>query len=94
MFKFFLILMLTFSSVYADDKLLIFQGEVVFVEIEGGFYGIVDQNGQKYLPSNLPDILKQNGLKVRGTAQLKSGKLGFKQWGKMIDIIEIIYQKK
>jgi len=86
--------MLTFSSVYADDKLLTFQGEVVLVEIEGGFYGIVDQNGQKYLPSNLPDLLKQNGLKVRGTAQLKSGKLGFKQWGKMIDIIEIIYQKK
>jgi len=86
--------MLTFSSVYADDKSLTFQGEVVLVEIEGGFYGIVDQNGQKYLPSNLPDVLKQNGLKVRGTAQLKSGKLGFKQWGKMIDIIEIIYQKK
>lgn len=93
MFKFILISMLIFSSVYADDKLLSFQGEVVFVEIEGGFYGIVDQNGQKYLPSNLPDILKQNGLKVRGNAQLKSGKLGFKQWGKMIDIIEIIYQQ-
>jgi len=93
MFKFLLVSMLTFSSVYADDKSLSFQGEVVFIEIEGGFYGIIDQNGQKYLPSNLPDILKQNGLKVRGTAQLKSGKLGFKQWGKMIDILEIIYQK-
>jgi hypothetical protein len=85
--------MLTFSSVYADDKSLSFQGEVVFIEIEGGFYGIIDQNGQKYLPSNLPDSLKKDGLKVRGTAQLKSGKLSFKQWGKMIDIIEIIYQK-
>jgi|WetSurMetagenome_2_1015567.scaffolds.fasta_scaffold164146_2 hypothetical protein len=93
MFKFLFIFALTFSSVYADDKLLTFQGEVVFVEIEGGFYGIIDQNGQKYLPSNLPGNLKKDGLKVRGTAQLKSGKLGFKQWGKMIDIIEIIYQQ-
>lgn len=93
MFKFLLALMLIFPTVHADDKSLTFQGEVVFIEIEGGFYGIADQNGQKYLPSNLPDILKQNGLKVRGTAQLKSGKLGFKQWGKMIDIIEIIYQQ-
>ena len=94
MFKFLLISMLLFSQVHAEEKSLAFQGEVVFVEIEGGFYGIIDQNGQKYLPSNLPDVLKQNGLKVRGIAQLKTGKIGFKQWGKMIDIIEIIYQKK
>lgn len=85
--------MLIFPSTHAEEKPLTFQGEVVFVEIEGGFYGIVDQNGQKYLPSNLPDVLKQKGLKVRGTAELKSGKMGFKQWGKMIDIIEIIYQQ-
>ena len=93
MFKYFLPLLLTFSSVYACEKSVYFQGEVVLVEIEGGFYGIQDQNGQKYLPSNLPDLLKQNGLKVRGTAQLKSGKLGFRQWGKPIDLIEVIYQK-
>lgn len=90
----FLILTFAFSQVYAQEKLIAFQGKVVFVEIEGGFYGILDQNGQKYLPSNLPDPLKQNGLPVRGTASLKTGKMGFKQWGNMIDIIEIIYQQK
>lgn len=93
MFKFLLISMLFFSQVHAEEKSLSFQGEVVFVEIEGGFYGIQDQNGQKYLPSNLPDSLKLHGLKVRGSAQFRTGKLGFKQWGKPVDLIEVIYQK-
>ncbi len=39
-------------------------GKVVYVSIEGGVYGIIDQSGRKYLPVNMPNQLKKEGASV------------------------------
>ena len=39
-------------------------GKVVFLSFEGGAYGIIDQNGKKYLPINMPNQLKKDGAQV------------------------------
>jgi hypothetical protein len=39
-------------------------GNVVFLSFEGGAYGIIDQQGRKYLPVNMPNQLKQDGARV------------------------------
>lgn len=39
-------------------------GKVVFLSFEGGAYGIIDQNGKKYLPINMPNQLKKDGANV------------------------------
>ena len=38
---------------------------IVWIDLEGGFWGIVDENGNEWLPLNLPEQLKSNGKKAR-----------------------------
>ncbi|RMF57599.1 MAG: hypothetical protein D6748_10825 [Calditrichaeota bacterium] len=40
-------------------------GTVIYIQLEGGFYGIETTDGQKYLPLNLPKEFRSNGLKVK-----------------------------
>jgi len=40
------------------------KGKVVFISMEGGAYGIIDKNGKKYLPINMPNQLKKDGAEV------------------------------
>ena len=39
-------------------------GKVVYLSFEGGAYGIVDSNGRKFLPLNMPEQLKKDGANV------------------------------
>ncbi|MCP4698499.1 MAG: hypothetical protein GY862_16855 [Gammaproteobacteria bacterium] len=65
-------------------------GNIVYVPVEGGFYGIVDDAGAKYNPRNLPEVFQQEGLRVRIKAKLLGGMMGFHMWGRYIDIISIV----
>ncbi|MAT55861.1 MAG: hypothetical protein D6816_07605 [Bacteroidetes bacterium] len=38
---------------------------IVWNDLEGGFWGIIDENGNEWLPVNLPEQLKSNGKKAR-----------------------------
>ena len=40
------------------------KGKVVYLSFEGGAYGIIDQHGKKYLPVNMPNQLKKDGVEV------------------------------
>lgn len=39
-------------------------GTITLVQVEGGFYGIQSDDGQKYDPSNLQAPFQQNGMRV------------------------------
>jgi len=39
-------------------------GKVVYLSFEGGAYGIIDQQGRKFLPINMPNQLKKDGAQV------------------------------
>ena len=39
-------------------------GTVVYIDLEGGFYGIVSEDGKEYLPLNLPPQYQENGISV------------------------------
>lgn len=39
-------------------------GKVIYLDIEGGAFGIIDDAGKKYLPINMPNQLKRNGMSV------------------------------
>lgn len=43
-------------------------GTVRFVALEGGFYGITTDTGASYLPLNLEDRFRRDGLRVYFTA--------------------------
>jgi glucose/arabinose dehydrogenase len=64
-------------------------GEVVYLPIEGGFYGIISSNGQRYLPDAMPPDFAQAGLQVRARLKLRRNRLGFRMWGQPVEILDI-----
>lgn len=79
----------------SEEARLEFIGTIVYVPLEGGFYGIEadaqeNQALKKYLPSHLTEAFQQEGLRVKVQAQLITGQMSFRMWGQMIDIISIL----
>lgn len=66
-----------------------FRGEVTYLPIEGGFWGIVAADGRRYDPGVLPPEFQQPGLRVRVVARAAQGRLSFRQWGQAIDIVTL-----
>lgn len=74
---------------YATN-LVEFLGKIVYVPLEGGFYGIVGDTGRRYLPLDLPMEFRQTDLQVRVTARLLEQRIGFQMWGRYIEILSIV----
>lgn len=70
-----------------DKKIL--NGTVRYIELEGGFYGLVADDGQKYNPVNLPKEYQKDGLRVKFQVKGKKGAVGIHMWGKIVNIIKI-----
>ena len=66
-----------------------FRGEVKHLTIEGGFWGIVAEDGQRYDPGKLPREFEQAGRKVRVVARRTPDQISYRQWGQLIEIVEI-----
>ncbi|HOB17399.1 MAG TPA: DUF333 domain-containing protein [Candidatus Methanoculleus thermohydrogenotrophicum] len=64
-------------------------GTVTYVDLEGGFYGIVADDGERYLPTDLPAEYRKDGLRVRFTADVARDNATIQQWGTPIDIVSI-----
>ncbi len=71
------------------EAILDFTGTIVYVPLEGGFFGIVDRNGRQYDPLHLPESLRRDGLQVRVKARPVPEAIGFRMWGLKIEIIDI-----
>jgi putative hemolysin len=64
-------------------------GTVTYNDIEGGFYGIVTDTREKYLPLNLPDEFQTDGLEVTFVAEVRNGTATLQQWGVPIELNSI-----
>lgn len=72
-----------------EEKVLQFNGKIVHVPIEGGFFGIVADDGRKFDPRNLPEAFRRDGTPVRVTARPLKGVVGFHMWGEIVEIERI-----
>jgi heat shock protein HslJ len=61
-------------------------GTVRFIELEGGFYGIITPAGDTYLPLNLPEEFQVDGLQVTFTADEEQDIATIALWGTPIRI--------
>ena len=61
-------------------------GTVVFREKDGGFFGILADNGKQYEPVNLDPSYHTEGLRVRLSGVIDSTVLGHHQWGNPLEI--------
>ena len=65
------------------------QGMVRYLSFEGGFYGIVGEDGNNYLPLNLEEEFKQDSLQVRFTYERREDVMTIAMWGQSVDITAI-----
>ena len=64
-------------------------GTVRFLSEEGGFYGIVGDDGQRYDPLNLASSFAVEGLRVKVRAHIEKGVVTIRLWGRVIRILTI-----
>lgn len=77
------------SADSADSEPLDFLGKVVYVKLEGGFYGIISKDKKRYKPINLPELLAEENLTVHVTAKELRNVFGIHMWGSYIEILTI-----
>lgn len=63
-------------------------GIVTFNAFEGGFWGVLGDNGKKYRPTALPEAFREEGLRVVIEGE-RSSAMSIHMWGIAIDIASI-----
>lgn len=62
------------------------KGKVVYLELEGGIWGIVDEKAKEWMPVNMPYELMKDGLVVEVVARKVSDFMSGGMWGTPIEI--------
>ncbi|MFM8450631.1 MAG: hypothetical protein ACKOAY_11055 [Haliscomenobacter sp.] len=65
-------------------------GKIVYVALEGGFYGIEGVDGREWYPLDLPDQFKKNGLSVAVQAIERTDAFSSAMWGTPIQILTVL----
>ena len=65
-------------------------GTVRYVELEGGFYGIVADDSTRYLPQDLGTDYREDGLRVRFRAAVQDSAMTMEMWGTPVELIDIL----
>jgi len=64
-------------------------GTIQYNDFEGGFYGILGDDGEKYNPINLPIEFKEDGIRVKYNLNTLENQSSIQMWGTIVEIIEI-----
>ncbi len=66
-----------------------FKGTVVYMDLEGGFYGIESEDGERYFPINLAVTFREDGLRVAFDMRIRTDVMTTVMWGTTVEIIEM-----
>ncbi len=77
------------KNIQSNKNIIKTNGTVMYIELEGGFFGIIADDGNKYNPIDLPKDFQKNGLKVRFEGKLNPELFSIHQWGELIEITKI-----
>ncbi len=72
-----------------EKDIVIGSGVIKYIDLEGGFFGIISDDGEKYDPLNLPNELKQDGLNVNFKIRIAKRQMSIHMWGTIVYILEI-----
>ena len=64
------------------------KGTVIYFDLEGGFYGIVTDKGDHFLPENLTKEFQQDSLRVYFEGVI-TNKVTIQMWGKTVKLTKI-----
>ena len=68
-------------------SLMTIEGRVKYIDVETGFWGIITDAGEKYLPINMPSQLKQENAYVRINARIKNSVGSIHMWGTPVEVV-------
>ena len=64
-------------------------GKVVYIDLSGGFWGLLSDTGEKFTPiEGVPGRFQKDGLKIRATLE-PSNLFSIYMWGQNVIIKEI-----
>ncbi len=73
----------------ASDGIIRATGIIQFQDLEGGFWGIVVDDGRKFDALNLEPSFQKEGLRVRFEAKPETEMMSTRMWGTMITLTHI-----
>lgn len=65
-------------------------GTIRYQDLEGGFYGLETDDGDRYNPLNLDARFRQDGLRVRFRAVKQDEVATIQMWGTPVRILEML----
>lgn len=68
------------------SKLLTLKGQVLFQEFEGGFFGFIDENGNKYTPMGMEKKHLRHGLVIELSGRVLPDMITTTQFGQVIRV--------
>lgn len=88
-----MVLLVTLSIIFIysfqDDEVISGTGTVTYLSLEGGFFGIIGDDGERYDPVNLDEEFQVDGLRVHFKARICESQVSVHMWGTIVEIIEI-----
>jgi inhibitor of cysteine peptidase len=82
-------LIVGYSGCIDKEQIVVGTGTIQYNEFEGGFYGIVGDDGENYDPINLPSDFNEEGLRVKYTLKILKNQTSIHIWGIIVEIIKI-----
>ncbi|MFH0966708.1 MAG: hypothetical protein V1862_03375, partial [Methanobacteriota archaeon] len=62
-------------------------GTIIYQDFEGGFFGVISDDGHRYLPPDIPVDLQVNGTRVSFIFKPITDKVTFYMWGEQVEKI-------
>ncbi len=65
------------------------EGKISYQDLEGGFWGIIDTDGKRYVPvERLPDHVRIDGMRIRADLE-PVHMVGTAMWGEHVKVASI-----
>jgi hypothetical protein len=77
------------KNIQNNKNIITTEGTIKYIKLEGGFFGIITENGNKYVPINLTRDFQVDEFKVKFEGKLRPDLFSIHMWGKLIEIIKI-----
>ncbi|MFT4732787.1 MAG: hypothetical protein ACI89W_001814 [Gammaproteobacteria bacterium] len=71
-------------------ELLVLQGQILFQQMEGGFFGFIDESGNKYTPIGMDKDNLRHGLVIQLTGKLLPNMITTTQFGQVIKVESVV----
>ena len=84
-----LVMMMCTSTTQTDENIIEGTGTIVYLDCEGGFFGIISDDESHYDPINLPFSSKIDGLRVMFQAKIRDDLVSYHMWGTIVELIFI-----